>query len=87
MLKPERYKFQDTTFLPQKYTNFYKQLNRSRDSRLLSLQRHFRLSSCLIYSVVAYFSGCLDVFDQFDTLKLLNIFLIEGLVAYFQLVI
>ena len=48
---------------------------------------HFRLSSCLIYNGVAYFGGCLDFFDQFETLKLLNIFSIEGLVAYFQLVI
>ena len=48
---------------------------------------YFRLSSCLIYNGVAYFGGCLDLFDQFETLKLLNIFSIEGLGAYFQLLI
>ena len=31
-------------------------------------------SSCLIYNGVAYFGGCLDLFDQIETLKLLNIF-------------
>ena len=59
---------------------FYKQLDRNRDSGLRSLLWHFRLSSCLIYNEVAYFGGCLDLFDQFETLKLFNI-----LVAYLQL--
>ena len=48
---------------------------------------HFRLSSCFIYNRVVYFGGCLDLFDQIETLKLLNIFSIEGLGAYFQLLI
>lgn len=36
---------------------------------------------------VAYFWTCLDRFHQIETLKLINIFPIEGLDAYFQLLI
>ena len=54
---------------------FYKQLESNKDSPVAYVFCHFRLYSCL------------DIFDQIETLKLLNIFSIEGLGAYFQLLI